>query len=242
MLLRRITQHLNEQNWFAVLIDFVIVVFGVFIGIQVSNWNENRAEQVRGDRIKVRLVAEFTEMESELSRHVRDVTSWIETAGELAEDIVAGSIEPNTKEFSDHLTFIRWRPAAAGSNTIAELISQGDMDILDSPGLVDALLRFDSLAKRHISNSLALRGSVTGDFDTLDKISHLAAIPSNVRPDTFSQKLAQSVATPELYLSTMNLSGALQTDLIWHQESLKRACAILQELKTTCKINAEPQL
>src|SRR5690606_23906459 len=32
----------KAQNWFAVGIDFVIVVVGVFIGIQVSNWNEER--------------------------------------------------------------------------------------------------------------------------------------------------------------------------------------------------------
>lgn len=40
MLLRRITKHVSDQNWFAVALDFLIVVFGVFIGIQVSNWNE----------------------------------------------------------------------------------------------------------------------------------------------------------------------------------------------------------
>lgn len=43
MLLRRITQHVKEQNWFAVFVDFFIVVVGVFIGIQVANWNEDRA-------------------------------------------------------------------------------------------------------------------------------------------------------------------------------------------------------
>ena len=47
MLLRRITQHVKDQNWFAVGIDFVIVVIGVFIGIQVANWNEARAEKNR---------------------------------------------------------------------------------------------------------------------------------------------------------------------------------------------------
>ena len=36
MLLRRITKHITEQNWFAVFIDFLIVVVGVFIGIQVA--------------------------------------------------------------------------------------------------------------------------------------------------------------------------------------------------------------
>jgi len=39
MLLRRITKHVTDQNWFAVFIDFLIVVVGVFIGIQVANWN-----------------------------------------------------------------------------------------------------------------------------------------------------------------------------------------------------------
>ncbi|GHB04899.1 hypothetical protein GCM10009069_29300 [Algimonas arctica] len=45
MLLRRITKHVNDQNWFAVGIDFCIVVTGVFIGIQVANWNEARQER-----------------------------------------------------------------------------------------------------------------------------------------------------------------------------------------------------
>ena len=40
MLLRRITEHVKTQNWLAVGIDFAIVVVGVFIGIQVSNWND----------------------------------------------------------------------------------------------------------------------------------------------------------------------------------------------------------
>ena len=41
MLLRRLTQHIKEQNWFAVGLDFFIVVIGVFIGIQVANWNDS---------------------------------------------------------------------------------------------------------------------------------------------------------------------------------------------------------
>lgn len=53
MLLRNITKHVEDQNWFAVALDFLIVVGGVFIGIQVSNWNDARADVRRG--------AEFTE-------------------------------------------------------------------------------------------------------------------------------------------------------------------------------------
>ena len=44
MLLRRFIEHVKDQNWSAVGLDFVIVVLGVFIGIQVSNWNDVRRD------------------------------------------------------------------------------------------------------------------------------------------------------------------------------------------------------
>jgi hypothetical protein len=47
MILRRVTRHVKDENWFAVGLDFVIVVVGVFIGIQVANWNDERLENVR---------------------------------------------------------------------------------------------------------------------------------------------------------------------------------------------------
>jgi hypothetical protein len=47
LILRSLTKHVQDQNWFAVSLDFAIVVIGVFIGIQVANWNEERAEYRR---------------------------------------------------------------------------------------------------------------------------------------------------------------------------------------------------
>lgn len=50
MLLRRVIDHIRGQAWTAIGIDFVIVVVGVFVGIQAANWNEERVERelVRG--------------------------------------------------------------------------------------------------------------------------------------------------------------------------------------------------
>jgi hypothetical protein len=45
MLLRRVIEHVRTQNWTAITLDFVIVVVGVVIGIQVANWNQARVEQ-----------------------------------------------------------------------------------------------------------------------------------------------------------------------------------------------------
>jgi len=51
MLLRRVIEHVKAQHWTAVALDFVIVVMGVFIGIQVANWNEARSDRQREEQI-----------------------------------------------------------------------------------------------------------------------------------------------------------------------------------------------
>jgi hypothetical protein len=59
MILRSITKHVKNQNWFAVWLDLLIVVFGVFIGIQVSNWNEQMAGEKQASVLLNRLQADL---------------------------------------------------------------------------------------------------------------------------------------------------------------------------------------
>ena len=47
MLLRSITKHVKEQNWFAVALDFFIVVLGILIAFQITEWNEARNNRVQ---------------------------------------------------------------------------------------------------------------------------------------------------------------------------------------------------
>lgn len=61
MILRRITKHVKDQNWFAVGLDFFIVVAGVLLAIQVSNWNERGANHAEYQQALKRLEAEITD-------------------------------------------------------------------------------------------------------------------------------------------------------------------------------------
>ncbi|MEE4296711.1 MAG: hypothetical protein V2J20_08860 [Wenzhouxiangella sp.] len=58
MILRSVMKHVRDQNWFAVGLDFLIVVVGVFIGIQVANWNEEQSERREEVLIVERLAVE----------------------------------------------------------------------------------------------------------------------------------------------------------------------------------------
>lgn len=65
MFLRRITDHVKSQNWFAVGLELVILVLGVFIGMQVSNLNEERVQATAFER---KLIAVQLEMSENLER------------------------------------------------------------------------------------------------------------------------------------------------------------------------------
>lgn len=71
MLLRRITQHMKNQNWFAVFLDFLIVVVGVFIGIQVANWNAERQIQNQENSLVERLYEEVKVVDIELDNYIK---------------------------------------------------------------------------------------------------------------------------------------------------------------------------
>ena len=46
MLLRSVTKHVKDQNWFAVFLDFFIVVAGILIAIQITEWYEAQSNKV----------------------------------------------------------------------------------------------------------------------------------------------------------------------------------------------------
>ena len=59
MIFKRFAANLRAQNWFAIGIEFAIVVAGVFVGTQVSNWNAERLERADTARLIAQLQPEL---------------------------------------------------------------------------------------------------------------------------------------------------------------------------------------
>ncbi len=91
MILRSLTKHVKDQNWFAVGLDFSIVVVGVFVGLQVSNWNENYADKVAYEEAIQRLAEESIDIHEsavEVSTKIKNRMSVVQTAIEALETCV----------------------------------------------------------------------------------------------------------------------------------------------------------
>jgi hypothetical protein len=59
MIFHSVVEALRRQNWTAIAIELVIVVTGVFVGTQVSNWNQARVEKAATSRMLVQFAPEL---------------------------------------------------------------------------------------------------------------------------------------------------------------------------------------
>ena len=67
MVIRRIREHVSSHNWFVVFIDLIIVIIGVVIGLQVSNWNAARIERREVSDYQTQIIDDLIANEQELA-------------------------------------------------------------------------------------------------------------------------------------------------------------------------------
>ena len=44
MILQSLARNLRQQNWLSLFIELIIVIVGIFVGLQVSSWNSSRQD------------------------------------------------------------------------------------------------------------------------------------------------------------------------------------------------------
>ena len=68
MILRTFVKSLRNQDWFTFLIEILVVVIGLFLGLQVNNWNEERKSANWEHRFLTDLAVEFRSNREQLSQ------------------------------------------------------------------------------------------------------------------------------------------------------------------------------
>ena len=150
MILRRITEHVKTQNWFAVVLDFVIVVIGVFIGIQVANWNSLAQARSKEFVILEQLATQFESAVEDAKKAKVDSDTNLEATRTVLRVIRDG------KEPEDKAAFLETLRSAGSfisgplePVTLTELLATGRLSEMSSPGLRLALIRYHEISVSH---------------------------------------------------------------------------------------------
>ncbi len=132
MILRRVIAHFRKQEWTAIAIDFVIVVVGVFVGIQVSNWNAARIERSQEKDYLVRLHEDFLESIHGQSRDVKFLDQQLSDQAVILKSLAACAVAPNDaaafQRGINTLGFIN--PPRIFRRTVDEMTAAGKLDTI----------------------------------------------------------------------------------------------------------------
>jgi hypothetical protein len=153
MLLRRVSEHVSEQNWLAVFIDFVIVVIGVFIGIQVANWNDERLNRREESVLIERLQVDFDRIRRDSDRSLLFHELLSANLRTMLRSLRSKTLQEEDVADFERAIFLGlgFQTSSDHAGTFTELMSSGRANILRDRDLLDALVEYEDFLERFTS-------------------------------------------------------------------------------------------
>ena len=154
MILRRFTQHIKEQNWFAVGLDVIVVIVGIFMGMQVTEWNDERQHSV--------MMTEYlNNMRLELSDDIEDWEREKSRNSEKIKDLLSIIISlRDTEKIEDKVNFIRTlqrsfrsAPIVSNNSVYTDMLSSGNLKLIKSQQLRQKIIDHYNWVERFEAHS-----------------------------------------------------------------------------------------
>lgn len=233
MILRRLTQSLKEQNWTAIAVEFVLLVIGVFLGIQVANWNEARNMQQRKAAALARMHDEAEANIAYLQQRIDVLTRDAPARTEALRRLVANDWQgADPARMAAAFNSIGLAPAIVPPKGVYdELVSTGMFAELGDPRLRDAISSYYSVIEFVQGQVDYVRsGIIANSADHL----YPGARPT-FDPDAFRQ-MRTVYDFPKLSADAAFVSAAIQNNAAliaqvqWTTETLSKAKAVCAEL------------
>jgi hypothetical protein len=233
--LLRFVARLRRHDWTAAAIELAIVVLGILIALQVSNWNQDRLDRARGEayarRIHAELVADRSGSEGALA-FWNAVSAYGRQAMAYAED---GTLAEGS----------RWRTVLAfyqasqirtfklEDTTFAEMRAAGDLSLIADESLRTRLAQYYRLTSTDESTQVLrhdpeYRRRVRGltpwavqeyiwehCWRQTDLSQELIDCPAPIGEEASAALLADYTASPELlrelryWMATLRVSGVI---------------------------------
>ena len=231
MLLRRITKHVSNQNWFAVFIDFLIVVLGILLAFQITNWSDTQKAIKNEQAIMTRLEMDFASHEEKLlERMQRSKRLWSE-CWELLELVRITDI-PTAEHNVENLILscLSTSFGLAPPASYTELLAAGALSELTDESLRKVLVEYGQVNAlwQNVNGSAEAQESEHSRFRQAIKLKKfdLDLSPQPSKFITFDWKLMKQADTSISTIIRMHFS---QYDR--HKEDLKAVKNVLTELR-----------
>jgi hypothetical protein len=215
MILRRLTQHVKDQNWFAVGLDFVIVVVGVFLGFQVTEWNAQRLARLDEQSLIERLTDEFTTLETVVVQRTERAERLVADTAGLIEFVRRGEEPADDTRIREmiRIALLLYNAQVPPPTSFSDALQSGRIGSLENDDLRQALYEYQ------ISTDWwsTVRGPAPSQIDPDSRLSRAVTQSAEVsreesiRPEILSYDWAK-VREAERELVAIHHHQALQAE------------------------------
>ena len=237
MILRRVIEHVRAQHWTAVFLDFFIVVVGILIAFQITEWNQARKDRMKEAVYLVRLDAEMDVILERLEAGVAIARESSEAAELLLAARVGRGDEtndagPGNEDLRAALRLLRAGRVPAGSPAaFRQMVSSGELTLLRSEDLRNALFAYDEFAA-------IAREVWRGGWDEF-LWGYLRLVPLIAADVDFDRPLSETYVVADFdhdaFFSDEDLDGALRIVLgakVNHYEVMQMQLSLAREIDT----------
>lgn len=228
MILRRFMEHLKEQNWFAVGLDVIVVIVGIFLGMQVTEWNDMRKERGTEQEYLIRLLEDAETNQSDLNSIITHYTKQVDSIYALTQALSLKSMQGYEFDVIERgvyaiLSFpsIRFR-----NGTMTELLSAGKMSLIQDKEIKTLLLEQNALYEFVMTQHRDFRLLLIDKQEQYDSYTTYESLPDKIRSrmvfdfeqlassDTFNNIANNSLLLQRLMLDYRKNQQELNIELI----------------------------
>lgn len=140
MALRRLLSHMKSENWVAVGLDLLVVVLGIFIGLQANELNDRRKERALETLYLLELRSDFEANEAALNSTIARKRDLLRDLTLLLEQSALETSTASTETLAAYFQLIQSMPTFDPVlPTYENLINSGDLSLLENRELKKAL-------------------------------------------------------------------------------------------------------
>ena len=171
MILQRLADAIRKQSWFTVILEIVIVVVGLFSGLQVDDWNEARKARAQEIVYLERIVDDLFISIQATRANIDEQKNRARRAAVVLDTLKACEIRTEEqREFANGIYHLgKIEPVVFASTTIDELRSAGQFTILRNAELRQQIGRTMQRLEVHQAFITDLQGRLAPQINYVDR-------------------------------------------------------------------------
>ncbi len=221
MLLHRVAGHIRQHDWFAILIDLIVVVVGVFLGLQASNWNDARLAEEDEVLLLERLVIDLKAIENEAKAKAEFIGESQLRIEDTAAMVRGKTVAPERDPLQSGIESILAMPGTLERSTAYLELLAGGMRRISDDRLREAIVRHDG-ALLDAKESQAIRRTISEPY--LQKLQRLRFLLDEAEP---AKAIQLSGGELEVRLALKGLNEIYSDERAQLQYVLKRTQRLL---------------